>query len=119
KVAEEVSADDRGFMMVVKFHAKSRFVFRFEILREQFYKMSPDELNSVLESLAENSQDVAMIGYPYGAIDADRFAQVRMDELSMYKGFILAEKLRHPEWKKLQKYSAGMGAHDVLNGVTS
>ena len=119
KVAEEVSADDRGFMMVVKFHAKSRFVFRFEILREQFYKMSPEELNSVLESLAENSQDVAMIGYPYGAIDADRFAQVRMDELSMYKGFILAEKLRHPEWKKLQKYSAGMGAHDVLNGVTS
>ncbi len=119
KVAEEVSADDRGFMMVVKFHAKSRFVFRFEILREQFAKMSPDDLNSVLESLAENSQDVAMIGYPYGAIDADRFAQVRMDELNMYKGFILAEQLRHPEWKKLQKYSAGMGAHDVLNGVTS
>ncbi|MBA0908518.1 MAG: DNA double-strand break repair nuclease NurA [Nitrosarchaeum sp.] len=119
KIAEEVSADDRGFMMVAKFHAKSRFVFRFEILREQFNKMSPEELNSVLESLAENSQDVAMIGYPYGAIDADRFAQVRMDELGMYKGFILAAMLGIPEWKKLQKYSASLMAHDVLNGVTS
>ncbi len=119
KVAEEVSSDDRGFMMAVKFHPKSRFVFRFEILREQFAEMSPEDLNLVLGSLVANSQDVSMIGYPYGAIDADRFAQVRRDELSMYQGFILSEKLRHPEWKRLQKYSASLGAHDVLNGVTS
>ena len=119
KVAEVISDDDRGFMLAVKFHAKSRFVFRFEILREQFEGMSPDELNSVLASLAENSQDVAMLGYPYGAIDADRFAQIRRDELNMYQGFLLSEKMRHPEWKRLQKYSASLRAHDVLNGVTS
>ena len=105
--------------MAVKFHEKSRFVFRFEILREQFGAMSEEEINSVLDSLAQNSQDVAMIGYPYGAIDADRFAQVRMDELNMYKGFILSEMLKRPEWKRLQKYSASLSAHDVLNGVTS
>jgi len=81
--------------------------------------MTPEELNSVLASLAENSQDVAMIGYPYGAIDADRFAQVRMDELSMYRGFVMAEMLKRPEWKKLQKYSASLSAHDRLNEVTS
>ena len=119
KVAEEISADDRGFMLAVKFHEKSQFVFRFEVLREQFEAMSSEELNSVLDSLVENSQDVAMIGYPYGAIDADRFAQVRNDELGMYQGFMMAEKMRHPEWKKLQKYSASLAAHDVLNGVTS
>ncbi|RMW37180.1 MAG: DNA double-strand break repair nuclease NurA [Nitrosopumilus sp.] len=119
KIAEEVSSDDRGFMMAVKFHEKSRFVFRFEILREQFEAMNEEEINSVLDSLAQNSQDVAMIGYPYGAIDADRFAQVRMDELNMYKGFILSEMLKRPEWKRLQKYSASLSAHDVLNGVTS
>ena len=119
KVAEEISADDRGFMLAVKFHEKSQFVFRFEVLREQFEAMSGEELNSVLDSLVENSQDVAMIGYPYGAIDADRFAQVRNDELGMYQGFMMAEKMRHPEWKKLQKYSASLAAHDVLNGVTS
>lgn len=118
RVAEEVSRYDEGFMLAVKFHPKSRFVFRFEILREQFKNMSSDDLNSVLGSLAENSQDVAMVGYPYGAIDADRFAQVRLDELNMYKGFILSEMLKRPEWKRLQKYGASLGAHDVLNGVT-
>lgn len=119
KVAEEVSSDDRGFMLAVKFHPKSQYVFRFEILREQFADMSPDELNSVLASLVENSQDISMIGYPYGAIDADRFAQVRIDELNMYKGFVLSEMLKRPEWKRLHRFSASLGAHDTLNGVTS
>jgi hypothetical protein len=94
-------------------------VFRFEILREQFQDMGTAEINSILASLAENAQDVSMLGYPYGAIDADRFAQVRMDEISMYKGIVLSEMLKRPEWKKLQRYSASMSAHDVLNGVTS
>ena len=118
-IAEEISGDDRGFMMVVKFHEKSKFVFRFEILREQFEQMTSDEVNLVLASLVENSQDVAMIGYPYGAIDADRFAQVRLEELKMYQGFVLSEMLKKPEWKKLHKYSASLGAHNVLNEVTS
>ena len=119
KVAEEVSADDRGFMFAVKLHAKSRFVFRFEILRDQFKDMSTDDLDSVLGNLAENSRDMAMIGYPYGAIDTDRFSQVRQDELGMYRGLVRSEMSRHPEWKRLQKYSASLGAHDALNGVTS
>ena len=119
KIAEEISAGDRGFMMAVKFHPQSKFIFRFEILREQFSDMNDVQLNSVLASLAENSQDVAMLGYPYGAIDADRFAQVRREELGMYQGFILSEKLKRPEWKRLQKYSASLNAHNDLNEVTS
>jgi len=27
--------------------------------------------------------------------------------------------LKRPEWKKLHKYSASLGAHNVLNEVTS
>lgn len=119
KVAEEISSDNQGFMFAVKFHPQSKFLFRFEILREQYNQMTPDELNSVMASLAENSQDVAMLGYPYGAIDADRFAQVRRDELIMYQGYLTSEKMRHPIWERLQKYSVSLDAHDVLNGVTS
>jgi hypothetical protein len=118
RVAEEVSADDMGFMLAAKFHPNSNFVFRFEILREQFNEMDEIEINSVLSSLAENSQDVSMLGYPYGAIDADRFAQVRMDELNMYRGIIISEMMRHPEWKRLQKYGESISAHDILNGVS-
>jgi len=119
RVAERVTPDDRGFMFAVRLHERSQFVFRFEILLEQFEKMSPDGLNSVFYSLVANSQDLAMLGYPYGAIDADRFAQVRMNELDMYRGLVLSEKLKKPEWARLQKYGASLKAHDVLNGVTS
>ncbi|MCZ6581794.1 MAG: DNA double-strand break repair nuclease NurA [Thaumarchaeota archaeon] len=119
EVAETVSADDRGFMMGAKFHTNSRHVFRFEILREQFKKMSEQEKNNVLGSLAENSQDIAMLGYPYGSIDADRFAQVRKNELNMYRGLMIAEMSRLPEWKKLQRYTLTTKFHDELNGVTS
>ena len=119
RVAEEISRDDRGFTFAVRLHGNSKFVFRFEILREQLEKMDDSELNSVLASLAENAKDVAMPGYPYGAIDADRFAQIRKDELNMYRRFMLAERSQYPEWKKLEKYSASLAAHDALNGVTS
>ena len=119
RVAEEVSSDDRGFMLATKLHKKSAHVFRFEILREQFERMDSVTLNSILASLAANSHDMAMIGYPYGAIDADRFAQVRTDELSMYRGIISSEMLRKPEWRKMQRYNAGSGTHDILNEVTS
>ena len=119
KVAEEIYQGDRGFILAAKFHEKSPYIFRFEILREQFNSMSPDELNSIMYSIVANSQDVAMIGYPYGAIDADRFAQVRLDEINMYRGFVLSEMLKKPEWKKFQKYIASLNTHDVLNKVSS
>jgi hypothetical protein len=118
RVAEEITSDDRGFMLVAKFHPKSKFVFRFEIMREQFNEMGEDEINSVLSSLAGNAHDVSMLGYPYGAIDADRFAQVRLDELNMYRGLIMSEMMRHPEWKRLKKYGESLSAHDFLNGVS-
>ena len=119
EVAETISADDRGFLMGARFHENSKHVFRFEILREQFTKMSEEDKNDVLSSLTSNSQDIAMPGYPYGSIDVDRFAQVRMNELNMYRGMMIAEMSRHPEWKKLQKYTLTTKFHDDLNLVTS
>lgn len=119
EVAECVTADDRGFMLAAKFHPKSKHVFRFEVLREQFNKMSDSEKDEVLASLAANASDLSMLGYPYGFVDADRFAQVRKNELKMYKGLIMAEMLRHPEWKDLQRYGFTTKFHDELNEVTS
>ena len=119
QVAEEVSADDKGFMLVAKFHPKSRHIFRFEILREQFNEMSQDEKNEILASICANSGDISMLGYPYGAIDADRFAQVRINELDMYRGMIKAEKTKDAKWKSLSKYTLTNEVHDDLNWVTS
>lgn len=118
-VAEEVSADDRGFMLAAKFHPKSRHVFRFEVLREQFNSMTSDEKNEILASLVANSDDISMLGYPYGAIDADRFAQVRINELEMYRGMLMAEKTKDAKWKRLSKYTLTNEVHEDLNWVTS
>ncbi|RNJ80258.1 MAG: DNA double-strand break repair nuclease NurA [Nitrosopumilus sp. H8] len=119
RVAEETSPDNKGYVLAVKLHPKSQYVYRFEILREQFKKMNQDEIGMVLGSLAENSNDVAMPGYPYGLIDADRFAQVRYNELGMYRSYLRSEMMRHPGGKKMLKYSTANQAHDHLNGVTS
>ena len=118
-VAEEVSADDKGFMLATKFHPKARHVFRFEILRDQFNSMSPDEKNEIVASLAANSGDISMLGYPYGAIDADRFAQVRMNELGKYRGMLMTEKIKDQRWKRLSRYTLTNEVHEDLNWVTS
>lgn len=117
EVADRLSPDSEGFMLAVRLHAESRFVFRFEILRDQYRKMTPEEVNSILGSLAANSDDVSMVGYPYGALDADRLAQVRINELSMYRGHVQAEMFKRPEWRRMQAYDTGLTAHDALNGA--
>lgn len=119
EIADMASSDNRGHMLAAKFHTNSKHVFRFEILRDQFNGMDDKEKNEILASIAANSHDIAMPGYPYGSIDADRFAQVRKNELDMYRGLIKAEMSKITEWKRLQKYMLTTRFHDDLNWVTS
>jgi len=119
EIADMASSDNRGHMLATKFHPNSRHVFRFEILRDQFNGMDGAEKNEILASIAANSHDIAMPGYPYGSIDADRFAQVRKNELDMYRGLMKAEMSKITEWKRLQKYTLTTRFHDDLNWVTS
>ena len=81
--------------------------------------MTEPERNDVLASFANNSNDMAIIGYPYGFIDADRFAQVRKNELGMYKGILISQMAKHPELEKLGLHSSSIKFHDKLNRVTS
>ena len=75
--------------------------------------------NEVLASFVNNSSDMAAIGYPYGFVDADRFAQVRKNELPMYKGMLIAQIGNHPEYKKFHSLASSTKFHDELNKVTS
>ena len=62
---------------------------------------------------------MAAIGYPYGFVDADRFAQVRKNELPMYKGMLIAQMSGHPDYKKFRSMISSAKFHDELNKVTS
>lgn len=56
----------------VKLHQDSDYVFRCDIIGSQ----------EVLSILAANSVDPVFLGYPYGLVEADKFAQVTNEEKS-------------------------------------
>ena len=118
-VADRVSAHDRGFVMAVKLHPNARFAFRFEILREQFIKMDDAEKDHVLASLAANSADISFLGYPYGLVDADRYAQVRNRDLGIFRGLLESRMRTTPGLSRLAGQIQSVQAHEHLNGVSS
>ena len=80
--------------------------------------MSNDEVKSILASIAANARDVSMPGYPYGAIDADRFAKVRVREVSMHKNMLDAELVGRPDGEAIASQMRFMSMHHALNRVT-
>ncbi|ABK77590.1 conserved hypothetical protein [Cenarchaeum symbiosum A] len=118
-VGKRLSENDKGFVFVVRLHPASDYIFRFEIFEDQYASMSSDETDSVLSSLAANSDDLSMPGYPYGAVDADRFAQVRNHEAESYRSALLVESTGVPGGDRVILYGRMLSAHGMLNRVTS
>lgn len=119
EVAEQVSSHDRGFVMAVKLHPNAVFPFRFEILREQFLEMDNAEKDRILSSMAANSCDVSFLGYPYGLVDADRYAQVRNSDVAMYRALLESRLRMDGDLAGILRSMRAYGAHERLNGVSS
>ena len=118
RIGERATANDMAYTFIVRLHEKSAYAFRFGILAEQYWAMGKDAVESVMASVAANSRDIAMLGYPYGAIDADRFAKVRMREASMYRNMLDAGLMGRPGGADIAAQVRSMSAHQVLNRVT-
>lgn len=118
-VAERISAHDQGYVMAVKLHPNAPFPFRFEMLREQFEDMSDVQKGHILSSLAANSCDISFLGYPYGLVDADRYAQVRNREVSMYRALLESRLRLGGDLGGILQGLHAYGAHERLNGVSS
>ena len=118
RIGERATANDMAYTFIAKLHEKSAYAFRFGILAEQYWAMGKDAVESVMASVAANSRDIAMLGYPYGAIDADRFAKVRMREASMYRNMLDAGLMSRPGGAEIAAQIRSMSAHQVLNRVT-
>ena len=119
EVAAQISSHDQGYVMAVKLHPNASFPFRFEVLREQFLEMSDAQKNHVLSSLAANSYDVSFLGYPYGLVDADRYAQVRNGDVSMYRALLESRLRVGGDMNGILQSLHSYGAHERLNGVSS
>ncbi|MEW5760571.1 MAG: DNA double-strand break repair nuclease NurA [Candidatus Thermoplasmatota archaeon] len=76
---------------VCKLNGSSEYVFKFELLKEQYKE---EELKEVFSLLSSNSKDLSLLGYPYGAIDAHKNAKITEAEVlrALFKFYIMNTK---------------------------
>lgn len=99
---------------VVRLHPASKYAYRLDIDADPLIHLGRTGTERLIASLAANSGDAHIPGYPYGLVDADRFAQVRNDEASRYGAYL--RSLISPRMRASVDRHA---QHDDLNGVTS
>lgn len=109
-VAEIESLEHQAEIFFVKFHEKTRHIFRFEVYKKQKYG-----IENVLSLLKENSNDPIFLGYPYGLIDADKFARISNKELEYFKTMLT---LKLGDASKLDKHLNVRNAHDILDRMS-
>lgn len=99
---------------VVKLHPRSKYVYRLDIPSAVLALIDRAGTERVMSSLAANSGDAHIPGYPYGLLDADRFAQVRNGEAARYGSHLLTHL--SPDVRNGMHMQ---GQHGIMNGVAS
>lgn len=97
-------------MYIVKLHKNSRHTFKFEIFKEINY--NKDEILSLLKN---NSKDPVFLGYPYGLIEADKFARISNKEGDYLKTIFLT-KLGNNQ--KIAQYLNTLNTHNILDSIS-
>ena len=109
-IAEISSDEHRADMAFVKLHDKSKYIFRFEIYKEQ-----KDKIKDVAGLLADNCKDPVFVGYPYGLIEADRNARITNNEKDMMKTFFSVKFGR--DWERIKETLTSVDAHEILDSI--
>jgi NurA domain len=103
------------FGHVVKLKSFSEWVFRLDIQRDQYLKLSDEELNEILSLFCSNSSDAAFPGYPYGCIDSDNFSRVSEEEVEYYRAVLISHISAMQKLEKFRFHIRAGDAHDMLN----
>lgn len=114
-IAESTSIDHNVMIVIAKLNSFAERVFRVEIQREQYHELGKHGLNELVSLLSENSSDATFPGYPYGLIDADRFARVSFDELGYYHALLTSEISKQGKTSKFLSNLYSSDAHNILN----
>ncbi len=97
-------------MAFVKLHEKSKYIFRFEIYKEQ-----KEHIKDVVSLIAHNCKDSVFIGYPYGLIEADKNARISNNEREMMLTFFMAKFGK--DWEKIKDSLSNVNAHEILDRI--
>ena len=95
---------------IVKLNRNSKYVFKFEVFNKMSY-----EINELLAVLRNNSSDPVFLGYPYGLIEADKFARVANSERDYLKTLFLTKLGKNSE--KIANYLNAINAHNMLDSM--
>jgi len=108
-IVEINNTNHKAKMFFVKFHNKSKHIFRFEIFNEQ--KSKAEE---TINTLANYCTDPIFIGYPYGLVEADRIARISNHEKGSLKTMFLVKLIN----KNIEKYLSSVNAHEILDRIS-
>ncbi|MHA1916872.1 MAG: DNA double-strand break repair nuclease NurA [Candidatus Ranarchaeia archaeon] len=114
-IAEINIPDHNVVIFITKLHEATNHVYRFEIQKEIYDKITSKEMKEIMFQISQNSSDFSLPGYPYGLIDADKIARVRYDEINHYKSMLLSEISRIGKAEKFAKYVKTTDTHNILN----
>ena len=95
----------------VKLNKNSEHVFKLEIYKKQ--KANADELILLLKN---NSKDPVFLGYPYGLIEADKFARISNNEKNYFKTLFISKIGK--KYRKIGKYLTTLNAHEILDKIS-
>lgn len=109
--AEIKSPSHKAEMAFVKLHEKSKYIFRFEIYKEQ-----KEKLMEVTSLLSNNCKDPVFIGYPYGLIEADKNARISNQEKGMLLTLFSAKFGK--DWEKIKDSISNVNAHEILDSIS-
>ncbi|MBW2967313.1 DNA double-strand break repair nuclease NurA [Candidatus Woesearchaeota archaeon] len=96
-------------LFFAKLHQRSDYIFKLE-------SFGPAATEDLFALLAMNSADPIFLGYPYGLIDADRFARISNKELE-YQRTMFATKAGR-DWRQIDRSVRSKDAHSVLDSVS-
>lgn len=109
--------DHKAEMYAVRLHPNSDYVFRLEMLKPQAEKLTLEEKSKIFGMIAFNSSDATFPGYPYGLLDADRFARVDFNERENQRIQFLSCASKEKILPRLIRCLKSTDAHDVLNDL--
>jgi len=92
----------------VKLHTRSDYIFRFDFIKGKRFE-------NTLDILSTYSTDPVFLGYPYGLIEADKYARVTNREVAYYRTLLLAKAGEFQ--KDIQAQLRALDAHYVLDRI--
>ncbi|MBU1005427.1 MAG: DNA double-strand break repair nuclease NurA [Nanoarchaeota archaeon] len=96
---------------IIKLNKSSNYIFKLEVFNQIKYN-----IDNILKTLKNNSKDPVFLGYPYGLIEADKFARISNRETEHIKTIFLAKLGKDNQ--KIAQYLNTLNTHTILDSIS-